>query len=232
MTYFGGYKTAVLALVVAISAQAFFFGTLLWLSVWTGAYDQHGVINTSFYLGVYALILFGYEICFAVHLLIFQYGSLKAASTLHRQLVEAIMSVHMRWFDHQPMGTIINRFSKDMQSLDTILVDWVQRTVEAVVRLTFRIVSIASIMPVFAIPTFFLCSFAVFVGEIYIRASGSIKRLVSSTQSPLFAHFSDTLTGMTTIRAQKDLKDVYKHILADRLRDNAKALEGLYNTNR
>lgn len=163
---------------------------------------------------------------------VFQYGAWKAARSLHTRLTNAILNVPVGWFDSHPIGTVLNRFSSDMDSLDSILVNWLRMTLDNQIRLCLRIGAIASILPIFALPAGILCSIGFAVGEMYTRAQISIKRLTSATQSPLFAHFSETLVGLPTIRAQNGMESVFALILAKHMRNYARAFEALYNSNR
>lgn len=48
-------------------------------------------------------------------------GSFNASRKLHRNLVERILRLPMSFFDSQPSGRLLNRFSRDTESLDTNL---------------------------------------------------------------------------------------------------------------
>ena len=53
-------------------------------------------------------------------------GSLAAAASLHARLLARVMRLPMSFFDAQPAGRLLNRFSRDMEALDTQLGDIVQ----------------------------------------------------------------------------------------------------------
>lgn len=48
-------------------------------------------------------------------------GTLRAGRILHRELLVNIMRLPLRFFDTTPVGRIMSRFSKDIESLDTTL---------------------------------------------------------------------------------------------------------------
>jgi len=107
----------------------------------------------------------------------------------------------MSFFDTTPVGRILNRFSKDIYTIDESL----PRTVGFFLVMVF---SSIGIMVVIAIVTpFFLCTFIPlgfiyhFIQQYYIRSSREIKRLDSISRSPIYAHFSETLAGISTIRS-------------------------------
>jgi ABC-type multidrug transport system fused ATPase/permease subunit len=232
MLLFGGVPYAIVALFTAFLTQFAFFSIALWLSQWTGAYSKSETVDIGYYLGIYACILLGFNLMVPINNLVFQYGNWKAARSLHARLTDAVLNSPIRWFDYQPIGTILNRFSQDIQSLDSVLLNWLRMTLDNQLRLLFRVGGIASILPIFALPAAVFCSIGFAVGEIYTRAQISIKRLTSATRSPIFAHFSETLVGLPTIRAQRGMKEVFGLMLADHLRNNSRAYEALYNSNR
>lgn len=232
MSHFGGLPYTMLALFTAFLTQIAFLSIPLWLSQWTGAYTKTDVVDVNFYLGIYACVLLGFNLMVVINNLVFQHGNWKAARDLHARLTTAVLNSPIKWFDHLPIGMILNRFSQDIQSLDSILLNWLRMSLDNQLRLLLRISSIASILPIFALPAAVLCLIGFVVGEIYTRSQISIKRLSSATRSPIFAHFSETLVGLPTIRAQRGVKKIFGLILADHLRDNSRAYEALYNSNR
>ena len=48
----------------------------------------------------------------------FANAELRAASTMHNEMLEAVMRAPMAFFDTTPLGRIINRFSADLQVVD------------------------------------------------------------------------------------------------------------------
>lgn len=49
------------------------------------------------------------------------YGTLSAGARLHYQILHSVMRLPMHFFDTNPVGRMINRFGKDMDTLDTVL---------------------------------------------------------------------------------------------------------------
>jgi ABC-type multidrug transport system fused ATPase/permease subunit len=99
-------------------------------------------------------------------------------------------------------------------------------------RAIFQLAAVSSIMPVFAFPAAISCSFGVLAGEMYTRTAVAVKRLVSSSQSPLFSQFADSLAGISVIRARADMPATFGNQLAEKLRVYERAQETHYNCNR
>jgi ABC-type multidrug transport system fused ATPase/permease subunit len=229
---FGGYSYAVVTILATLTVQFAYFAITYWLSIWTGAYSEHKSPNSMFYLSIYALVIGIFLLLQLLNNLVYQYGGWTAAKKMHSKLVAAVMSAPASWFDENPIGRVINRFGNDTRSMDTLLIDWLRMSIENGLRFLLRIASIASIMPIFALPAAVICTIGFAVGEMYTRAQISIKRLVSVNYSPVFSHFTDTLAGMPVIRARDGMDEVFQSLLAERLADHSQSAEALYNSNR
>ncbi|XP_072240527.1 ATP-binding cassette sub-family C member 4-like isoform X2 [Leuresthes tenuis] len=157
--------------------------------------------DLTFYLGVYsgltaAAVVFG----FIRSLVIFR-GLVKSAQTLHNNMFSAVLRTHVRFFDVNPIGRILNRFSKDIGQMDSMLpitfVDFYQLFLQ-----NAGVVAVAaSVIPLILIPVVPLLLFFLYLRRYYLHTSRDIKRLESTTRSPVFSHLSSSLQGLWTIRA-------------------------------
>ncbi|OGM49209.1 ABC multidrug transporter [Aspergillus bombycis] len=232
MLLFGGPCYAPVAMAVTIAVQLAYFAITYWLSIWMGAYEKYENPNSLYYLGVYAAAIILFLLLQLSGNLLYQYGSWTAAKKMHRRLVTAVLSAPISWFDQNPIGRLINRFGNDTRSLDTVLIDWLRMSIENGLRFLLRIASVASIMPIFALPAAVICTVGFVIGEMYTRTQVSIKRLTSINYSPVFSHFTDSLSGLCVIRARKDMDLVFQRLLAEKLAVHARSAETQYNCNR
>jgi ABC-type multidrug transport system fused ATPase/permease subunit len=98
------------------------------------------------------------------------------------------------------LGRILNRFSKDQYTID----DSLMRTLGQFMGTTMQVVSVLVVMGV-ATP-FFLTALLPMaflyrhIQKYYLQSSRELKRLESITRSPVYAQFSETLSGLSTIR--------------------------------
>jgi len=173
-----------------------------WIAKWSDAYAQYGhATNAGFYLSVAAGIAGGIALVDVITSTFFQKGAWNAAKKLHYRLVRGVFRAPISWFDTTPVGRIINRFAKDISSLDQRLLMWLQYVVDSAMQIVFRIGAVTSVMPIFVVPALTVAFIGYVMGEIYVRANIAVKRCVSVTESPLFSHFGDTIIGAVTIRA-------------------------------
>ncbi|KAI0152155.1 abc transporter [Hypoxylon sp. NC0597] len=233
MLLFGGYPAAVLAIFNTFLVQMAYFSITFWLSIWTGLSTHDDYSSKAIpYLLIYIGTVMAFISLQVLNNYIYQRGGWKAAKTMHERLVTAILHAPISWYDNTPVGRIINRFGVDIQSMDSVLVDWLRMTLDNAIRLALRLASIASIMPIFALPAGVFCLIGFATGEVYARAQISVKRLCAVKISPIFSHFSDTVGGLAVIRARQPMDSVFQQLLADRLAVYMRALEAQFNCNR
>lgn len=231
MGYFGSPIFGISCIVGLFLSNIFFFGGTFWLSIWVEAYNK-GYVDIAYYMGIYAAFTFLELLSFGFIIIMFEWGAWRAACRLHNDFIRAIMSVPLSWFKTIPVGRITNRFSGDMASIDGMLSQLLRSALDAIMMLFFRIAAISSIMPVFMIPALFTCLFGVVIGEMYTRTAVVLKRLTSSSQSPVFSQFADTLAGLAVIRAREGKTKEFGKELAAKLRVWSAASETNYNCNR
>ncbi|XP_058809479.1 ATP-binding cassette sub-family C member 4-like isoform X2 [Phymastichus coffea] len=127
--------------------------------------------------------------------------SMRIANNLHANMFASVISATIDFFNKNPLGRIMNRFSKDMSIVDTevsrAMIDVIQNTIHILAAFTV----VSSVNPWLLIPAclvgFCFYGFSLF----FIKTSRSIKRLEAITRSPVFSYVSDSLQGLTTIRA-------------------------------
>uniref|UniRef100_A0A8C4ILC3 Multidrug resistance-associated protein 4 n=1 Tax=Dicentrarchus labrax TaxID=13489 RepID=A0A8C4ILC3_DICLA len=164
---------------LAHCADGFFFSVLL-----------SGLTATS--------VVFGF-----LRSLLFFNVLVSSAQTLHNSMFNAILRTPVHFFDINPIGRILNRFSKDIGYLDSLLpwtfVDFIQVFLQVI-----GVIAVAAIIiPWILIPVVPLLAVFLFLRCYFLQTSRDIKRLESTTRSPVFSHLSSSLQGLSTIRAFK-----------------------------
>jgi ABC-type multidrug transport system fused ATPase/permease subunit len=187
-------------------APSFHFGTSPFaLSDATlGALSTEEKVDDMYYLGVYALLgVIVMVNTFLRDILIF-YGSITASKRIHTRLLESVMHAKFRFFDSTPLGQIMNRFSKDLESVDQQITGSAIGFFYCVLSVLAVVILISVITPGFIVAGLFISIMYFLIGTLYINSSRDLKRLESVNRSPLYQQFGETLVGMTTIRAYCD----------------------------
>ncbi len=161
-------------------------------------------VDSTYYLGVYAALGLGFMVITLLREGVLFGGSLHASRKIHQRLMGAIMRAKFRFFDSTPLGQIMNRFSRDIELVDQEIAPVAVGVVHCLASIITIVVLISVITPRFLIAAVFITLLYFAIGAFYLRSSVDLKRLESVQRSPLYQHFGETLTGMTTIRAYGD----------------------------
>ncbi|CAI2173470.1 10812_t:CDS:10 [Funneliformis geosporum] len=169
----------------------FFFkssGETYWLKEWSEADEK----PQRYYIQIYALIALA-SAFFTIIRMAWQFFfvSLKGSKTLFSKLLNAILRAPLSFFDTAPLGRVMNRFSKDLgmidQGLVTVISSFIGNAIGAI-----------SVLVVVTVVTLILY---LIIGSMYINVSRELKRLQSITRSPVLSWYTETIAGITTIRA-------------------------------
>ncbi|XP_059610916.1 ATP-binding cassette sub-family C member 4-like [Phlebotomus argentipes] len=128
---------------------------------------------------------------------------LTASTKIHDRLFRGITRATMWFFNNNPSGRILNRFSKDIGGIDTNLPS---RLIDCIIFFleVFAVMVVVGVVNFWMIiPTLAISILLYVIRRVYINTGRSIKRLESMTRSPIFSHVNATLQGISTIRALK-----------------------------
>ncbi|KAG8710747.1 hypothetical protein FRC09_020949 [Ceratobasidium sp. 395] len=173
----------------------------LFLGFWT---SNHFNLPQGAYMGIYASLGFATAIFSFMGSFAFAWAGFTASLNLFSGALSGVLGSPMKFFDTTPIGAIIARLSKDIDTLDANLPQaWFQLLSNAfsifgTVALVFYTYAWLGIMfpPLFVLYWYF--------SMYYRRTSIEVKRLDSILRSLLYAAFSEALTGLSTIRAYRE----------------------------
>ncbi|KAG0152553.1 hypothetical protein CROQUDRAFT_55936 [Cronartium quercuum f. sp. fusiforme G11] len=177
--------------------------TSFWLKYWSTTNVIRGEMrDVGFYLGIYALLGF-LTSCVALGngILLYAFCVIRSARKMHDGMFSAVIRASMAFFDTTPVGTILNRFSRDIFVIDEVLA----RVMGGFFRTVAGVVSVISVIS-FLLPPFLLVCVPLLwiykqIQSYYLATSRELKRIDAVTKSPIYAMFGETLNGLVTIRA-------------------------------
>ncbi|KAK0202906.1 P-loop containing nucleoside triphosphate hydrolase protein [Desarmillaria ectypa] len=127
--------------------------------------------------------------------------SLRSAKRLHDAMLEALIHAPLSFFELTPTGRILNLFSRDTYVIDQILGRAIQNLCRTLAVCVFIVLVIGTSFPFFLLSVIPLGYFYLQVMKYYLATSRELKRLDAVSRSPIFAWFSESLAGLSTIRA-------------------------------
>ncbi|KZT21758.1 multidrug resistance-associated ABC transporter [Neolentinus lepideus HHB14362 ss-1] len=154
-----------------------------------------------FYVGIYAAIGL-ISVTINLTSIITQItGALRASRLLFRQLLVAVVRATMRWHDVTPQGRMLNRFSKDIETVDSSLSSSLQAVNSSLANFFASVITVTVIFPLFLLPASILGLVYRFLAIGYLNTGRDLRRMESNSRSPIFAGFGELLEGIVTVRA-------------------------------
>ncbi|XP_074756867.1 multidrug resistance-associated protein 1-like [Athene noctua] len=195
-----------LTIAACLGQNALAVGQNLWLSTWTAETAEVSDFtewkqSQNYKLCIYGLLGFlqGLLVCCGAYVL--TRGSLSASRVLHHQLLDNVLHLPLQHFETNPVGQIINRFTKDLFVVDIRFHYYLRTWLNCTVDVIGTILVIISASPLFVVVVIPLGYFYFTIQRHYIASSRQIRRLAGASHSPVISHFSETLVGRSTIRA-------------------------------
>lgn len=188
-------------IIFILSMQSFEAFANWWLSLWASDGDNTTPQLTILRLSVYSCLGIGQVISIVIASLVYARGSIKCAGKMHSSLLDGIIRAPMSFFDTTPIGRIVNRFSKDIDIIDESLPNYFFYWFQILVQCIAIFCVIISVTPWFTLLIVPISIIYYFIQKIYIPTNRQLRRIQSVTRSPVYSNFSETLTGISSIRA-------------------------------
>ncbi|XP_024120755.1 canalicular multispecific organic anion transporter 2 isoform X3 [Oryzias melastigma] len=178
-------------------------GSNIWLSQWTNdATGNHTRENVQMRVSVYAALGITQGLLVLVNCLLCRvYSTLRAAQLMHYNMLQGVLRAPQAFFQSTPSGRLLNRFSKDMDAIDSLIPDNIDIWMRTFWYTLNVLLICSALTPVFLIVVAPLMLFYWWVQRFYVATSRQLKRLESVSRSPIYSHFSETVTGSSVIRA-------------------------------
>ncbi|RLN87298.1 hypothetical protein BBJ28_00023179, partial [Nothophytophthora sp. Chile5] len=205
MRYFnslGGIKVCVALCVIQTAWQGFQIGSDLWLSHWTGQqHERNDGEDATRGMRVYAMLSAGSAAMVLARSTTVVLAGLRASRHLSQAMTRSLVKAPLRFFDTNPIGRIVNRYSDDLTIIDFDLpIDF-----GALLALSFLIVFqlatavyTVSFLGVLIVP---LVIAYVRVGKFYLAPSREVSRLWRTSSSPVLSHITQAEDGVAVVRA-------------------------------
>ncbi|KAG1837297.1 hypothetical protein F4604DRAFT_1843943 [Suillus subluteus] len=169
-----------------------------------------------FYVGVYAMIGFATATVSILSTAIQYNGALKASRSIFHKLLTGVVHATMRWHDVTPAGRMLNRFGKDIETIDTNLAGSLSAVNSSLATFAAAIITVVVFFPIFLIPAVVIGFFYRLLALGYLKTGRDLRRMESNSRSPIFSGFSELLEGIVTVRAfsaeQRFLDDLHDKI--------------------
>mmetsp|Transcript_20744 Transcript_20744/g.29812 ORF Transcript_20744/g.29812 Transcript_20744/m.29812 type:complete len:1497 (+) Transcript_20744:45-4535(+) len=169
-----------------------------WLSYWSAHRDDN---SAWYYLKIYIGINCGVLVVMTCRDLYTALVGWRAGRHLFGGMMVSVLHAPMAFFDTTPMGRILNRFTKDVLTVDVDIPRTVKMYLGTMAKVVSTVLYISIITPLFLLGLGPIAFFYYKAQQYFIKTSRELTRLDSVSRSPIYALFSETLDGLSTIRA-------------------------------
>lgn len=187
--------------------------------------------DLMFYLGVYVVLAITSSVIGTAKFFYVYIGSIRASRKLFAKLNFTLLRTPIRWLDTVPVGRILNRYTGDFTIIDSQLANSLSFGFNNFVALIAVVVAGLFVSPLIVLLAGFLLLISLYYAIQYLNAARPVKRLESTTKSPVFEQFGSALTGVATIRGF-DKADVYINRMYKKIDDYSTSTWHLWLFNR
>ncbi|PPD68206.1 hypothetical protein GOBAR_DD34915 [Gossypium barbadense] len=165
------YKDALGGLWVVMILFTFYFSTEVlrissstWLRFWTDQ-STSSSYHPGYYIVIYALLGFSQVTVTLTNSFWLITSSLRAARRLHDMMLNSILKAPMLFFQTNPTGRVINRFSRDLGDIDRNVANFMNMFMNQLWQLlsTFALIGIVSIFSLWAIMPLLILFYAAYL---------------------------------------------------------------------
>ncbi len=223
----GRYKKWIL-ISLLLSALISVFAPLVqkgWLTQNNINIDVKVLILVYGMIGLFMMVIFYYNNFF------WMWRGIKSGIHFHDATLKSLLKTDVRFFDSTPTGRILQRFSRDVESVD-IHIQWTfEQTLSAMLQVLTSFLLIVITLPLTLIFLGPIIFYYYILQNKYRLTAREVKRLDSLARSPRYSHFKETLQGLSVIRAfkkedyfkddfliklQKSTQAFYNHVIVNR----------------
>lgn len=224
-----GVLLYMIGLVIAQTASV---GGTLWLKRWAEINSESGRNpDVGKNIGIYFAFGITASVLVVGQTLILIFCAIQAARSLHDRMAVSILRSPMQFFETTPAGRILNRFSNDIYRIDEVLSRCFNMLFQNSAKSLATVIIVCATTPPFILIAIPLAGLYAYIQRYYLRTSRELKRLDSVTKSPIYAHFQETLGGISTIRAYQQ-QDRFVKENEYRIDENLRAYFPSINANR
>ncbi|KAG4101689.1 P-loop containing nucleoside triphosphate hydrolase protein [Neocallimastix lanati (nom. inval.)] len=204
----GGFIIGFIIILLIGFIQLSKIGSDMWLVFWT---DNEFGLTVQNYILIYFAWNAGQSLLTFIYYVYMANVGIKSSRNVHRKAIDNVMKAPILFFDTNPLGRIINRFSMDQDALDNNLFLSLQVFFTSLASTISTLVLMIYAAPVLGIALGPLLILYMYIQQMFRCTSRELKRMDALARSPLYANISETINGLPTIRAYHEEESLIKH---------------------
>lgn len=170
-----------------------------WLQHW--ASQSKSEQQDLYYAEVTGLIVLGLLVASVLRNAFVYTTMLNASKNLHNKAARHLIETNAAFFDANPSGRVMNRLSRDVALIDDSLTYYLTDTLHYVFLFAGYIVVIVVLNPYTLIPLALAVVAIIYLLKRLVPVARDIRRLELISKSPIFSLLTQSIGGLTAIRA-------------------------------
>ncbi|KAF0707974.1 hypothetical protein As57867_006469, partial [Aphanomyces stellatus] len=201
----GGWTTVLAVLTIQSLWQGLQVSSDLWLSAWTSTgatlTTEEFQAQAKFQISVYSALAIGSSVMVVVRVLTVSFAGIRASKKMFDDMTKALLGAPMKFFDTNPVGRILNRFSGDINAVDGRLPNQFGFFLSTIFVLIFSLGTTIFVIKSLGLILVPLLWIYYNVASIYVQPAREMERLNKTTRSPLITHISESIDGAVVVRS-------------------------------
>ncbi|KAH9614566.1 hypothetical protein KSS87_015012 [Heliosperma pusillum] len=163
--------------------------------------DVEPSVDSRTLIMVYVALSIGCAFCVLARATLLVTIAYKTATLLFSKMHSCIFRAPMSFFDSTPSGRILNRASTDQSAVDTNITNQVGLFVFSLIQLIGIIVVMSQVAWQVILIFIPVAAISIWYQQYYLPSARELSRLSGVAKAPVIQHFSETISGATTIRS-------------------------------
>lgn len=205
----GGSRLFLALILIQIIGRGFEVASTFWLAKWSDDMSSAEIAGDpltdgeiNFYVWIYGLLSFLGVVVLGVRGIILAKHRVKASNVIHQGVLKSVLRAPVAFFDVTPIGRILSRFAYDTSILDLEVSQAISVVLTVVTTFLGGAAGIVAATKGLFLVAIIPITYLYYVLLLwFLRTSTEVKRCKHMSHSPIFADFSQMLTGIATIRA-------------------------------
>ena len=215
-----GYKNwffFAVAILLVIASQVSYLAVIFWISYWSRGSNQK---DSSYIIGMAVLVIILYILVF-IRQCSLQFPLIISSKNLHNLALSGIAFTRSVFFDKNPTGRMLNRFSKDVMQMDETLINALSELINIFTIVVSSFIVIVIIVPYTVIALAVLLVYVFFLFRYFGRPNKDLRRLELISKSPILTLLNNSIHGLSTIRCL-NLQEKFLNDMKESIRTNIK----------
>lgn len=195
----GNVWLGVLLLVFYVLTQASQLASIVAMGYWAEAAPEDQ--SSAFFYKLITSLILSVIVLASVRSQLTFFLTVRASENLHDAMTSAVLRARISFFDTNPVGRVLNRFSADVGSTDDALPQTLSDFLSTAFLCAGGVLTALTVLPFTLLampPLLYLFSK---MKRTYLATSREVKRMEGVARSPIFSLLSESLSGIATIRS-------------------------------